>query len=388
MANEIEHSDDGDEITLLDLGVVVAENLRLLVLGPLVAAVAAFGVCFLVSPIYTARTAFIPPQQQQSTAMAALSQLGALSGFAASATSLKNPSDQYVALLKSTTVADRLIDRFKLMEVYGEDFRHDTRAALNKKVSIAAGKEGLISVEVDDKSSQRAADIANAYVVELRTMMSTLALTEAQNRRVFFEKQLEQTKTRLTAAEMALGAIGVSASAVRADPKASVEAVARLQAQATLQEVKLASMRGYLVESAPEFRQAQAELAALRAQLRKSSAGDPAAVSAGGYIEKYRDYKYQETLFELFARQFELAKVDEAREGAIIQVVDAALPPERKSKPKKALIAILTAFVSGVLLLLWVFVRKALDISESRPQDAGKLAAIRSGIRRLFLLRR
>jgi uncharacterized protein involved in exopolysaccharide biosynthesis len=127
-------------------------------------------------------------------------------------------------------------------------------------------------------------------------------------------------------------------------------------------------------------------LAALRAQLRKSSAGDPAASSAGGYIEKYRDYKYQETLFELFARQFELAKVDEAREGAVIQVVDAALPPERKSKPKKAMIAILTSVAVGVLLLLWVFVRTAFQNSKARPEDAGKVAAIRNGFRRLFML--
>ncbi len=381
-------ADSDDEISLLDLGVVIAENIRLLVLGPLAAGLLALGIAFLITPSYTARTSFLPPQQQQSSAMAALSQLGALSGIAASAAGLKNPSDQYVALLKSTTVADRLVDRFKLMALYEADFRQDARDRLAKKTVVAAGKEGLIVVDVEDKSPQRAAEMANAYVGELRTLLSTLALTEAQNRRVFFEKQLEQTKTRLTAAEMALGAIGVSASAIRADPKAAVEAVARLQAQATLQEVKLASMRGYLVESAPEFRQAQAELAALRAQLRKSSVGDPAASSAGGYIEKYRDFKYQETLFELFARQFELAKVDEAREGAVIQVVDAALPPERKSKPKKALIAILTTVAFAVLLLLWVFVRKAFQNSNARPEDAGKVAAIQAGFRRLWLSRR
>ena len=274
------------------------------------------------------------------------------------------------------------------MELFEVKYRQDARKTLEGMTRISAGKEGLMVVEVDDKSPQRAADIASAYVVELRTLLGTLALTEAQQRRAFFEKQLEQTKTRLTAAELALGTIGVSASAIRADPKAAVEAVARLQAQATLQEVKLASMRGYLAESAPEIRQAQTELAALRAQLNKSSAGDPAAMSAGGYIEKYRDFKYQETLFELFARQFELAKVDEAREGAVIQVVDPALPPERKSKPKKALIAIITTLAAAMILLLWVFIRSALENGKSRPEDAGKLAAMRAGFRRLFTLGR
>ena len=385
--NNLSTAPEDDEISLLDLGVVVAENLRLLVLGPLAVGLAALGLSFLIAPTFTARTTFLPPQQQQSAASAALSQLGALSGLAASAAGLKNPSDQYVALLKSAVVADRLIDRFKLMELYETKFREDVRKTLTATTRVSAGKDGLLTVEVDDKSPQRAADIANAYLVELRALMGTLALTEAQQRRVFFERQLEQTKARLTAAELALGGIGVGANAIKSDPKAAVETVARLQAQVTVQEVRLASMRGYLTESAPEFKQAQLALAALRTQLQKSEAGAEPASPAGGYIEKYRDFKYQETLFELFARQFELAKVDEAREGALIQVVDKALPPERKSKPAKAMIAIIATLVAGFVLLVWVFLRKMIANTNSRPEDAGKLAAIRTGFRRLFSFR-
>jgi uncharacterized protein involved in exopolysaccharide biosynthesis len=375
------------EVSLLDLGVVVAENIRLLVFGPLLAGLIALGTCFLIPPSYTARTSFLPPQQQQSAAMAALSQLGVLSGISASAAGLKNPTDQYVALIKSTVVGDRLVDRFKLMELYDVHYREDARKTLEKKTVVSSGKDGLIVVEVDDHSPRRAAEIAGAYVIELRSLLSNLALTEAQNRRVFFEKQLEQTKSRLTEAEMALGATGVSASAIRADPKASVEVVARIQAQVTMQEVRLSSMRGYLSDSAPEVRQAQTELTALRAQLKKSGVSDPNASSAGGYIEKYRDFKYQETLFELFARQFELAKVDEAREGAVIQVVDDALPPERKSKPKKGLIAVLAASATALLLLIWVFIYRTFANSIHSPADATKVATMRAGFRRLFLLR-
>ncbi len=387
LANNLSTAPEDDEISLLDLGVVVAENLRLLVLGPLAVGLAALGLSFLIAPTFTARTTFLPPQQQQSAASAALSQLGALSGLASSAAGLKNPSDQYVALLKSAVVADRLIDRFKLMELYETKFREDVRKTLTATTRVSAGKDGLLTVEVDDKSPQRAADIANAYLVELRTLMGTLALTEAQQRRAFFERQLEQTKARLTAAEIALGGIGVGANALKSDPKAAVETVARLQAQVTVQEVKLASMRGYLTESAPEFKQAQLALAALRTQLEKSEAGAEHASPAGGYIEKYRDFKYQETLFELFARQFELAKVDEAREGALIQVVDKAFPPERKSKPAKAMIAIIATLVAGFVLLVWVFLRKMIANTNARPEDAGKLAAMRAGFRRLLSLR-
>lgn len=376
-----------EEVGLLDLGVIVAENVRLLVFGPLLVGLFALGTCFLIPPTYTARTSFFPPQQQQSAAVTALAQLGALSGIAASTAGLKSPQDQYVALTRSTAIADRLVDRFKLMELYDVHYREDARKNLAKNTVVSSGKDGLIVVEVDDHSPQRAAEIAGAYVIELRSLLGNLALTEAQNRRVFFEKQLEQTKTRLTVAEVALGSTGVSATAIRADPRASVEVVARIQAQITMQEVKLSSMRGYLSESAPEVRQAQTELASLRAQLRKSGAGDPSASSAGGYIEKYRDFKYQETLFELFARQFELAKVDEAREGSVIQVVDEAQPPERKSKPKKGIIAILAAFATVFLLLLWVFLFQFFANNAHRPADAIKMATIRAGFRRLFLLR-
>ena len=375
-------------MSLLDIGVLIAENLRLLVFGPMIVGLAALGVSFLIAPTFTARTSFLPPQQQQSSASAMLSQLGAISGLAATAAGLKNPLDQYVALIKSIVVADRLIDRFKLRESYDVTSRYDARKILSNATKVSAGKDGLIVVEVDDKSPKRAADIASAYVVELRSLLGTLALTEAQQRRSFFEGQLEQAKVKLIAAELALNSVGVSANALKSDPKTAVETVARLEAQVTAQEVKLASMRGYLSEAAPEFRQAQFALAALRKQLQKNESGGMLNSSVGGYIEKYRDFKYQETLFELFARQFESAKVDEAREGALIQVVDVALSPERKSKPAKALIAIVATLVAGIFLLIWVFAQKIFENSKARPEDANKIALIRSGFLRLIMIRR
>jgi len=380
-------SESDDEISLLDIAVVIAENLRLLVFGPLLAGLIALGIAFLIPLTFTARTSFLPPQQQQSAANAMLAQLGALAGVAASAAGVKNPSDQYVGLVKSTTVADRLIERFKLIELYEVDFRQDAREKLGNRTKVSSGKDGLIVVEVDDKSPQRAADMANAYVVELQALLGSLALTEAQQRRLFFEKQLEQTKVRLTGAEVALSAVGVNASAIKANPEAAVEAVAQLQAQITAQEIRLALMRNYLTETSAEFQQAQTELAALRAQLRKREASEPSGSPTGGYIEKYRDFKYQETLFELFVRQFELAKLDEAREGAVIQVVDKALPPERKSSPKKAVIAILTTLVTGAVLIIYAFSQHALTRFRHDPRDASKLASIRESFSRLVKLR-
>ena len=370
---------DDDEINLLDLLQVVMDNLRLLVLAPLAAGLLALGITFIVSPTFTATTVFMPPQQQQSGAAMMLQSLGALGGLAGAATGLKNPNDQFVAFLKSTAVADVLIERYKLMARYESEFKVDARKKLETRSNISSGKDGLITVEVDDKEAAFSAQLANAYVEELGNMLNRLAVTEAQQRRAFFEKQLTQTKEKLTTAEQALRASGVNSSALKSSPEASIKAVAELQAQIAAQEIKLASMRGYLTEAAPDFKQAQTELGALRAQFAKIEKTSTAPAGADAdYIARFRDVKYYETLFELFAKQFELAKVDEAREGNVIQVVDVAQAPERKSKPKKALIAVLSTLVTGMMLLLFVFVRQTLRGAANTPETAEKLAAIKA----------
>ncbi|PVE44136.1 GumC family protein [Limnohabitans planktonicus] len=368
-----------DEISLLDLLQTVVDNLRLLVLGPLAVGVLALAVTFVIPPIYTAKTQFLPPQQQQSAAASMLASLGGLGGLAGAAAGLKNPSDQYIAFMKSNAIEDALIERFKLQERYKADFKTDARKSLEANTRITAGKDGLISAEFDDKDPQFAADVANAYVQELRTLLGKLAVTEAQQRRVFFEKQLLQSKDKLIQAEAALKSTGISGSVLKSNPASAVAGVAALQAQVTAQEVKLGAMRGYLAESAPDFKQAMNELATLRAQLgkqEKDTTGD--AAGQGDYVAKYRDFKYHETLFDLFAKQYELAKVDEAREGAVVQVLDAAQPPERKAKPKKALIAIIATLATGFALLLFVFIRQALRNANQDQESAQKLSALKA----------
>jgi uncharacterized protein involved in exopolysaccharide biosynthesis len=370
-----------EEISLLDLLQVVVDNLRLLVLGPLAAGLLALGITFVLAPTFTATTKFMPPQQQQSGAAAMLAGLGALGGLAGAAGGLKNPADQYVAFVKSRSVQDALIDRFKLTERYDEKYKQDTRKALEKNLQISSGKDGLITIEASDEDPVFAAQLANAHVEELGQLLNRIAVTEAQQRRLFFEKQLADVKAKLVLAGQALKASGVNSSAVKANPQAAVEGLARLKAGVAAQEIKLASMRGYLTDSAPEFRQAQTELAALRAQLFRAEKEEPALVgqdsSASDYIAKFREFKYQETLFELFAKQYEVARIDESREGAIVQVVDTALPPERKSKPQKALIAVITTLATGFVLLLFVFIRHALRNAKQNPETAEKLATLR-----------
>lgn len=384
MTDTVQIPEAEDEISLLDLLQTIVDNLRLLVLGPLAAGLAALGISFAIPPTFTAKTQFLPPQQQQSAAASMLASLGSLGGLAGAAAGLKNPADQYVAYMKSNAVEDALIERFKLMDRYEAKLRTDARKTLEANVRIASGKDGLISVEFDDKDPKFAADVANAYVEELRSLMSKLAVTEAQQRRLFFEKQLVQAKDKLTEAEQALKATGISESVLKSNPASAVAGVAALRAQITAQEVKVGAMRGYLAETAPDFKQALTELANLRAQLAKQDKADDGSSAAGqgDYISRYRDFKYHETLFELFAKQYEIARVDEAREGAVIQVLDVAQPPERKSKPKKALIAIIATLATGFALLLFVFIRQALRNGAKDEETAGKLAQLNASWRK------
>lgn len=381
MTDAVQNNEE-DEISLLDLLQVLADNLRLLVLAPLATGLLALGISFSIPPTFTASTKFLPPQQQQGMAAAMLQSLGALGGLAGAATGLKNPNDQYVALLKSRTLQDAVIDRFNLTVRYKVTLRQQARQMLENKTAVRTGKDNLIEIATEDSDPAIAAELANAYVEELQRLLGRLALTEAQQRRLFFETQLQQTRNKMVAAEQALKSTGINSSALKSSPQAAIGVVAQLQAQISAQEIKMASMRGYLAESAPAFRQAITELSALRAQLARfekteHKSGDG---SDTDYIARYRDFKYYETLFELFAKQFELAKVDESREGAFIQVVDIALAPENRSKPKRSQIAVLTALVTGIGLLLFVFARHALRNAMQTPESAARLALLRASV--------
>jgi len=381
------HGDEGDEIRMLDLVVLVAENARLLVFGPILAGLVALGFAFLIPPVFTATTLILPPQQQQQSAAAMLtSQLGALSGMAGAAgMNFRNPADTYVALIKSRTVADRMLDRFDLLNVYQSKMRQDARNHLEGVTKISASKDGFITIAVDDTDPKRAADIANAYVEELHKLTGSLAITEAQQRRVFFEKQLQQAQENLKKAEVTLGQTGAGESLIRSAPQAMVEGMARLKAQVTAQEVRLATMRGYLTEESPQLQLALRELASLRSQLSLAERDQPGKDAPGAeYLNRFRDFKYQETLFDLMAKQYEMARLDEAREGAVVQVVDQAVVPEWKSKPKRAQIAVLTTLASAFALLLFVFVRASIRNRGRDLETSGKLSRIGSALRRLY----
>ncbi|WP_431288698.1 lipopolysaccharide biosynthesis protein [Roseateles chitinivorans] len=340
---------------------------------------AALGASFLMPLTYTAQTVFIPPQQTQSAAASALASIGALAGLAGGG--VKTPGDQYVSLLQSANVEDRLIDQFKLMDVYEVKYRFLARRKLEQSTRVQLGKkDGLITVEVDAGDPKMAADMANQYVTELRRLSAELALTEAQQRRVFFESELKHTKSRLVDAQQALQAGGFSPGAMKAEPKTAAETYARVKAELTAAEVKLQTLRQARADASAEVQQQLAATSALRAQLAKFEVKSDDAGDAD-YLGRYREFKYQEALFELYSKQFELARMDESRDGATIQVVDVATLPEYKSKPKRAFIAAGTGLLTFMLLAIGVLARHFWRQAKADPANADKFAQLSAALK-------
>ena len=364
-----------DEISLFDLLQVIADNLRLLVLGPLVAGLLALGYSFTITPTFTATTKFLPPKQQQSGASAMLANLGGLVGLAGGASN----ANQYIAFLNSRTLQDTLVDRFKLMERLKTKSRQSARSAISDSVLITTGKDGMITIDASDKAPAFAAQLANAHVEELGKLMHYFAITEAKKRRVFLETQLNNAKTNFRQADLALKASGIDSSVLKSTGAAVAE-VAGLKGQITAQEIKLASMRGYLTEAAPDFKQAQTELAALHTQLDRIEKAEPASTDSNtdntDYVAKYRNFKYYETLFALFTSQYDMARIDESREAEPIQVVDIAVPPDINSKPNKAQIVLIAFLGAGILFLLYIFIRNAFESAVKAPETTAKLGRL------------
>jgi len=382
---------EDDEISLLDLLIVLVKHKKLIFGLPFVAAILTAGYSLLLPNIYTGTTKILPPQQSQSTAGALLGQLGALAGAAGGALGIRNPNDLYVAMLKSRTVADNLIQRFDLMKLNNAKYPSQARDGLAGVTKITSGLDNIITIEVDDKDPKHAADLANAYVEELYKLTQTLAVTEASQRRLFFEKQLRLAKDNLASAEVDLQKTQETTGLIKLDEqgRALIAAVATLRAQIAAKEVQLGAMRAFATENNPDYIVTQKELSGLKTQLQhlekanRSGPGDifvpTGKVPEVGleYLRKLRDVKYFETMFELLAKQYEIAKADEARDTSIIQVLDKAIEPDRKSKPKRSRIVLLAALVALFAGILWAFACEAMARARRDPQHAERLHAVK-----------
>lgn len=334
-------------------------------------------VVFLIPVRYTAEAVILPPQPEasaqgmlMSAASGALG-LGMLAGGAGAAGLLRTPGDLYVGLLKSRTVSDSIISRFHLQRLYDEDTMVDTRKHLDRRITIAVAKDMLIHIRVEDRDPQRAADMANAYVDALYRDNTRLALTAAAQRRLFFEQQLDTEKEALAKAEAAFKGQQQTSGLINPAGQSAMllRAAAEVRAEIASREVELRSARLYAGPDNTDVRQIEESVAGLRTQLEKLE-GSGGATDGGllvparqipqaglDYLRKMRDVKYHETLFELLAKQYEAARIDEARQAPLVQVVDRAEPADKKSWPPRALLIGLAAALAA-LLSCWVAARK------------------------------
>lgn len=368
-AQKFEHATSGDDINFVEILIALAKHKKSIILTTLAAAVVSAAGSFVIPNEYKSTVRMLPPQQNQSGAAALLSQLGGVASIAAGAAGLKNPSDLYVGMLQSRTVADRLIKRFDLKSVYDEELMEKARKELISNTTVTAEKNGIISIDVEDHDPKRSAQIANAYVEELTRLTSTLAVTEASQRRMFFERELEKAKNNLANAEMAFkGAIDTrGVISVDVESRAVLETVARLKARISAKEIERNAMRAFVTENNPEFKRVEQEVASLRAELSKLENGRPAetSVAEGGNergglenIKILRDVKYNQMLYEMLAKQYEIARLDEAKDPAVIQVMDSAVEPERKSKPVRGLIVIVVTLLTMIVSMGCAYLRE------------------------------
>lgn len=366
-------NEQNDEIHLLDILIALARQKKILFTVPLVTGALAIAAAFLIKPTFSSTAILLPPQQQSSGVAAMLGQLGGLASAAGNLAGLKNPNDLYVAMLQSRTIADKLIVRFDLKNRFKAETLDETRIMLAGIVTVANDKAGTISVLVEERDPKFAAELANAYVSELSNLTKTMAITDAAQRRLFFEKQLVSVKDDLANAEIALRQTQEKTGMLELEGqvKGIISNVAQLEGTIAAKEVQLNAMRSFATNNNPDLQRLQSEIQGYRAQLGKLKNGKPSKdgdlmVPTGKipeigveYIRSLRNVKYQETIFELLAKQYELAKFDEAKESSNIQVLDEAVVAQKKSKPRKLIIILLGFFGGGMLALFVALMRDA-----------------------------
>jgi tyrosine-protein kinase Etk/Wzc len=373
----------------LDLFLLAGQHKRGICAITVATTVVSLGIAFTMPDNYIATTQLLPPQQSQSSVAALLGQFGELASLAGKDVS-KTPSAIFVSLLRSRTIADSLISSFALMQVYRAQRLSQCRERLAARTTVEATREGVIVIAVSDRNPRLAAELANAYVSGLIAMNQKLAVGEAAQRRLFFEKQVQAAREQLASAENAMKNTQETTGMIQLDSqaKAFIESTANLRAHIAIQQVQVEQMRTFATEQNPDLVRKQEELASLRAELRQlQQEGFTVGVETPGsklpaagleYVRRLREVKYSEAVFELLSKHLEAARIDEARNGAAIQVIDRAEIPDRKNGPNRLLIALLGWLAGCSGSLLWVLANDVLARANSDPDTHARLARLKN----------
>jgi tyrosine-protein kinase Etk/Wzc len=393
----MENASEEQGIDLLEVVALLLRGKKTILKFMLVtAALAALVVYFVMKPMYTAEASFLPPQSAPGSGMSQMmSQLGSLSSLGALSGGLKSPGDVYVGILKSRTIADDLIKRFGLQNVYKKKRMSDAAKELKGRSAFVSGKDTLITISVEDHDANRATDLANGYLDALYVQNGRLALTEASQRRLFFEQQLEREKDALADAEVELRKTEEQTGLMSPGGQAQmeIESIAQVRAQISSREIELGALKQAATDQNPEVVRLQTQIDGLKQQLQKLESGSgvrqsgnvlPAAAKvpelALEYVRKEREVKYREILFGLIAKQYESARLDESREAPVLQIVDRAVVPDRKSGPQRTLILLASCLFGALAGAGWVIVKDFVGKLQQDPVRATKYEALRQAV--------
>lgn len=387
-----------DDVSLLDWLILLAERKRTIIFITVACGVVALVTSLLLPKWYTATVVLLPPQQNSSlgSALSSLNNLTSMAVITGGGLSTKNPNDMYIAMLKTQTVEDAMVRDYELQREYHARLVSDARRAFERHAELdGSAKDGLLHISIEDRNPQRAAQLANGYVEHFQRLSQGLAITEASQRRLFFERQMEQAKNNLADAEESLKRTEQTTGLIQLDSQARalIASAASLRAEIAAKEVQIQGMQTYATGENAQLVQSQRELESMRAQLAKlggsEDSPDSLMVSKGKvteaglqYVRKLRDVKYYETIFDILARQFELAKLDEAKEGALVQVVDPAIPPDRKSSPKRVFIVTMATVAGFFLGILIAWIQAFWTRLIENPASGPKIALLRRTLRR------
>lgn len=387
------------EISVLDLLAALGRKKYIFIRTVVVAVVIGILLVLFLPKNYTAEVTLLPPQSQSSLGSMLSSELGglgAMASLAGGSLGLKNPNDRYVAMFRSRVVEDAMVQKYGLMQEYHAKLLSVARKDFESHAKVdGTTKDGLIHISVTDRNPQRAAELANGYVAEFRDLSQHLAISEAAQRRLFYQSQMQQAQDQLTEAEAAMVKAEQQTGIIQVggQTEALIQEGAQLRGQIAAKEAEIEGLRSFAAPGNPNLQQAEQELSSLQQQLSalagngKGAEGD-LLIPRGkltdaefDYLRKYRNVAYYQSIVNVLAQQYELAKLDEAKQGALIQVVDPAIPPDHKSSPKRGLILVASLLVGIFFGILFALLAEGWEALKNDPENSAKIEAVRQAFR-------
>ena len=382
-----------DKINLLNYLMILVKYRRFLILNTLSVCLIVALVSFFLPSWYNAHTSILPPETDTSFMGFSSSLLG---GFASPAEIslpfMATPSDVIGTILQSRSVAERIVERAGLMEIYNTQSREEAIKALASHTKVRVSEEGLVYLDFEDKDRNKAALVANLYIEELDRINRMANSSRARNTRLFIEQRMEKTQKDLIQAEEDLRGFQEEHKTISLDEqmKTAIQAAADLKAEMLLNEIELNVLSQNLSPSHPQIQQLKTRISQIGKQLEKLQFGDKNTPPEKNQVldvpfsevpklglelaRLTRDLKIQEAIFELLSSQYEQAKIQEAKDTPTIQVLDRAVPPEKRSRPKRAMMVILAGIASLFVGIVFAFGLEYLQATRKRnPEEFMKI---------------